>query len=57
MKMSDEPRLAGWLGLPSIFVGRPSCDSTSTPTPTPPSCIVDAYDRGLPGTISSGIVT
>ena len=35
-KMSVEPRLAGWSGLPSILVGRPEWLSTSRPVASPP---------------------
>ena len=37
---SVDPRLAGCSGLPSILVGRASCDSTRIPFPKPPSVMV-----------------
>ena len=51
---SVAPWLAGWSGLPSIFVGRPSWLSTNTPLATPPSDIAVAKNNGLPGISSSG---
>ena len=53
-KTSLAPRLPGCCGLPSIFVGRPSWLSTSSPAATPPSVIAVAKNSGLPGTRSSG---
>src|SRR6185503_5999524 len=54
---SVAPRLDGWSGLPSTFVGRPSWLSTSKPMPAPFIGIAVAKKSGLPGTSSSGCRT
>src|SRR5258708_35526745 len=54
MKASDAPRLEGWSGLPSIFVGRYMWDSTRTPVAKPLSGIALAKKIGLPGMRFSG---
>ena len=42
VQTSVAPKLDGWFGLPSIFVGRPSWLSTRTPTASPRTGMTDA---------------